>query len=300
MNHQKTNAPPAIITRFAPSPTGRLHLGHAFSAGYGFLKAQKAGGRFILRIEDIDPQRCHQKFEDGFYEDLRWLGITWEGDVRRQSDHMDDYARALETLQNKGLLYPCFCSRKDILNKTGDDINSMEGPEGPLYPGTCRKLSTEQSTELIKAGKPYALRLKMDKAVQSISKTLYWVDVTKGEIEATPQIFGDVVLARKDTPVSYHLCVTIDDHLQNITHVTRGIDLFFASHIHRLLQELLALDVPVWDHHGLLLDKRERKFSKSDQSVTIQSYREESGLSPRDVLIMAGITDPNDIALFNL
>lgn len=279
-----------IITRFAPSPTGRLHIGHAYSALFAYKTARDAGGKFILRIEDIDEGRCHKKFEDGIYEDFAWLGLKWEEPVRRQSEHMDEYKQALDKLAAMDLLYPCFCTRKEII----EEIERSGGaphhsPEGNLYPGTCRHLARSEKEDKIAAGKPYALRLDMDKAKALIGKDLYWHDRAAGKQLATPEIVGDVVLARKDIHTSYHLSVTLDDHIQGVTLVTRGEDLFYASHLHRLLQELLGLNVPEWHHHPLLTDEHGNRLAKRDKSISLQQLREDNGKTPQDIMDMAGI-----------
>lgn len=273
-----------VKTRFAPSPTGRLHIGHAYSAIFSHNQARQLDGEFILRIEDIDTGRCRTEYIDGIYEDLEWLGLTWDtSNVRIQSEHFDDYAAALKQLEQKQLIYPCFCTRKQIQQEIGASASAPHGPEGALYPGTCRDLTDEQRQERIGNGTVYAMRLNTQKALQSIDTNLEWNDVSKGIQQATPEILGDVVLARKDTPASYHLCVTLDDHIQGITHVTRGEDLFYASHLHRLLQALLDLDVPQYHHHGLLLDKEGKRFAKRNQSVTLQSLREDQNMTPQDI-----------------
>jgi glutamyl-Q tRNA(Asp) synthetase len=282
-----------VITRFAPSPTGRLHIGHAFSALFGFRRARDAGGTFILRIEDIDEGRCRPEFEQGIYEDLRWLGLTWQEPVRRQSDYMEDYKEALHKLLDLDLLYPCFCTRKDIQDEISRAASAPHGPEGALYPGICRHLSDAQREDNIRAGKAYAFRLDLAKAVAYLQKKnkwpLIWFDHDKGEQVATPEILGDVVLARKDVSASYHLSVTVDDHLQGVTVVTRGEDLFYASHLHRLLQELLGLTVPTWHHHRLLLDHEGKRFAKRNNSVTLQHLREVEGKTPVDIMVMIGM-----------
>ena len=258
----------STVTRFAPSPTGYLHLGHAYCALFAQRLALDYGGRFILRIEDTDPVRCKPQFETAIYEDLAWLGLAWEQPVRRQSEHMEDYRAALARLDAMELLYPCFCSRKDI----ADSGQAPHGPDGPLYPGTCRSLSASLRAEKMDAGIPFALRLDMAEA-QRRAGPLTWHDRDKGEQCARPEIFGDVVLARKDTPTSYHLAVTLDDHLQGVTLVTRGEDLFEASHVHRLLQALLGLDVPEWRHHALLMGSGGQRLAKRDQAETIREMR---------------------------
>ena len=279
-----------VKTRFAPSPTGRLHIGHAYSAIFSYNQAKSLGGEFILRIEDIDTGRCRPEFTDGIYEDLQWLGLKWDTDnVRVQSEHFDDYAAALQKLEEKQLIYPCFCTRKQIQQEINDAASAPHGPEGALYPGTCRNLTNAQRQEKIDAGTAYAMRLDIQKALQSLDAELVWHDLSKGTQKAIAEILGDVVLARKDTPASYHLCVTIDDHLQGITHVTRGEDLFYASHLHRLLQELLELNVPQYHHHDLLLDHEGKRFAKRNQSVTLQSLREDQGLRPQDIFDQIGL-----------
>ncbi len=254
--------PPFETTRFAPSPTGFLHLGHAHSALFSECCARESGGRFLLRMEDIDPIRCRPEFDAGIREDLTWLGISWDGPVRRQSEHLDDYRRMLDTLSNECLLYPCFCTRSDILREIAAAGHAPHGPDGALYPGTCRVLSTQERAERIARGDPYALRLDMARAVRRTGP-LSWTDIGKGTIHARAEIFGDVILARKDTPTSYHLAVTCDDHLQGVTLVTRGTDLFEATHIHRLLQALLGLNVPVYRHHPLLTDDKGRRYAQT-------------------------------------
>lgn len=269
----------AYVTRFAPSPTGLLHIGHAYAA----LFAAKAGERFLLRIEDIDTGRCRPEFEAAIFADLSWLGLSWPAPVRRQSEHFSEYRQALDHLSGRGLLYPCFCTRADIAAAAA----APHGPDGPLYPGTCRKLSDMERATRIVAGAPYALRLAMDLACAAAGP-LSWHDAAKGEQRATPDQFGDLVLARKDTPASYHLACTLDDARQGVTLVTRGEDLFEATHVHRLLQALLGLPAPRYHHHRLLVDASGRKFSKRDQAPTLKALRE-SGRTPADVRAMAGI-----------
>lgn len=277
------------ITRFAPSPTGRLHVGHAYSALFAYRTAQQSGGKFILRIEDIDTTRCRPEFESGIYEDLAWLDIKWEAPVRRQSEHMNDYKAALDRLSARGLLYPCFCTRKEIQAEIERSGAAPHGPEGHLYPGTCRNLNESERAEKMAAGAPYALRLDIAKA-SAICAPLQWTDHVKGTQTATPEILGDIVLARKDTPASYHLCVTLDDHLQGIALVTRGEDLFYATHLHRLLQGLLGLNVPEWHHHKLLLDEEGKRFAKRNNAVTLQHMRDAELKTPDDIFKIIGRT----------
>ena len=277
----------SFITRFAPSPTGRLHIGHACSALFAYDKAIESGGRFILRIEDIDAGRCRPEFETGIYEDLAWLGLRWEGPVRRQSEHFGDYRAALDQLAERGLLYPCFCTRREIQEEIARAPSAPHGPEGALYPGTCRALSGAARRRRIDSGAAYALRLDVEKA-KARTGPLDWFDHDRGEQAATPEILGDAVLARKDTPASYHLCVTLDDHLQGINLVTRGEDLFYATHLHRLLQALLGLNAPEYHHHKLLLDHEGKRFAKRNNSVTLQYLREAEKKTPQDIIAACG------------
>ena len=281
-----------IVTRFAPSPTGRLHIGHAYSALFAYTEALQLNGRFILRIEDIDTGRCKPKFEASIYEDLRWLGLTWEEPVRRQSEHMEDYQHAIDILKRKNLLYPCFCTRKSIQKEITRAGSAPHGPEGILYPGICRNLSRDEQEERKASCASYALRLNMDKALNTLDKPLFWTDTIKGVQKATPELLGDPVLARKDVTASYHLCVTLDDHLQGVTCVTRGEDLFYASHLHRLLQHLLDLNVPVWHHHPLILDREGKRFAKRNHGITLKFLREKEGKTPADIMSMIGLRLP--------
>lgn len=276
-----------ITTRFAPSPTGLLHLGSAYSALVGWRRARAAGGRFLLRIEDIDPTRCRPEHAAAIIEDLAWLGIDWDGDVRRQSEHLEEYRAALDRLQAMGLLYPCFCTRGDIEAEIARSGHAPHGPEGPVYPGTCRAIPASQREARIAAGEAHALRLDMAQAV-ALAGPLDWQDEEKGTIRATPEAFGDVVLARKETPTSYHLSVTLDDALQGVTLVTRGMDLFEATQIHRLLQALFDLPVPLYAHHRLLTGPDGRRYAKRDRSLTIAALRE-AGHTPEEVRAMVGM-----------
>jgi glutamyl-Q tRNA(Asp) synthetase len=278
----------AEITRFAPSPTGRLHLGHALSA---LFAAREAGtcGSFLLRIEDIDAARCREPFVDGIYQDLRWLGLSWPEPPLRQSARMAVYARALDALKARGLLYPCFCSRGEIAREIAAAASAPQGPDGPLYPGACRDLSADEAARRIAAGQPHAWRLNVAKALTGAPR-LTWFDRDRGEQIATPEIFGDVVLARRDVPASYHLAVTIDDAAQGVTCVTRGEDLFPASHLHRLLQYLLDLPVPEWRHHRLIADAEGKRLAKRDHAPTLAALRE-AGATPEEVKAMIGWND---------
>lgn len=272
-----------FVTRFAPSPTGHLHLGHAYSALLGFEAAAQAGGRFILRIEDIDQGRCRDEFVQGIYDDLEWLGLEWEAPVRVQSHHMADYQKALDALYSRGLIYPCFCTRAEIKAEIERAPSAPHGPDGPLYPGTCRSLPIRDADERKEAGVPHAWRLNLEKALESLQDAaLGWHEDGKGFISAEPKRLGDVVLARKDTPASYHLAVTHDDALQGVTHIIRGEDLFYATHIHRLLQALMGWPAPTYVHHPLLKDENGVRFAKRHKSETLSSLRA-SGVTAEDV-----------------
>jgi len=279
---------PPFHTRFAPSPTGHLHLGHAYSALFAENLARRSGGRFVLRLEDIDGERCKPEYEDAILEDLTWLGLSWEHPVRRQSDHMDDYAGALAKLDDKGLLYPCFCTRKDIRAEiAAADHAPHHGPEGAHYPGTCRGLDAAVARARKQAGEAFALRLDTKKALLAVTRPLAWHDHERGDRIARPDQFGDVVLARKDIPTSYHLAVTVDDALQGITLVTRGEELLPATDVHRLLQELLGLNVPDYHHHPMLKDETGERLAKRDNALTLRALRN-AGKSAGDVRAMAG------------
>ena len=272
---------PVIVSRFAPSPTGRLHLGHAFSAWLAHRFARDRGGSFLLRIEDIDPGRCRDEFVDGIVEDLIWLGLDWDGPVRRQSGHLADYAGELDRLKALGLVYPCFCTRKGIAEEIAASGHAPHGPDGPLYPGTCRRLSDAERRARMTA-EPHAWRLDMA-AARARAGTLTWHDSRAGTVTATPEAFGDVVLARKDAPTSYHLAVVHDDALSNVTDVVRGEDLFAATHVHRLLQALLALPTPRYHHHPLIRDASGKRLAKRDRAATLAELRA-AGVSPQQVI----------------
>jgi glutamyl-Q tRNA(Asp) synthetase len=270
-----------IVTRFAPSPTGYLHLGHAFSAFNAWRRARRAGGRFLLRLEDIDPTRCRPDYADAIQEDLAWLGLDWDGPVRVQSDHLSDYRAVLDGLAERGLVYPCFCTRADIVREVAASSAAPHGPDGaPLYPGTCRRLPSDERAKRIAAGERFALRLDMAAAIRP---GLVYEEEGEGHVACHPERFGDVVLARKDAPASYHLCVTHDDALQGVTIVTRGVDLKPATDLHRLIQALMGWPVPAYAHHRLLTDDTGRRLAKRDKAVTLRSLRAE-GVSARAVI----------------
>ncbi len=277
------------VTRFAPSPTGFLHLGHAHSALFAWRAAQHDARRFLLRIEDVDLARCRPEFEAAIFEDLAWLGIAWEEPVRRQSEHMADYAQGLDRLDRLGLLYPCFCTRKEIRAEIAGAARAPHGPEGPLYPGTCRSLREDQRQDRMAAGAAYALRLDMAAAVAQAGP-LVWTERGPGEIAADPMSLGDVVLARKEIATSYHLAVTLDDAAQGVTLVTRGADLFHTSHVHRLLQALFELPVPEWQHHALITGPDGERLAKRHDALAIRSLRQ-AGKTPAEVRALAGFAD---------
>jgi glutamyl-Q tRNA(Asp) synthetase len=305
-------APEQRVFRFAPSPNGLLHLGHAYSALLNFSLSRACGGRFLLRVEDIDTSRARPEFEAGIYEDLAWLGLQWETPVRRQSEHFDDYARALERLDALGLLYACDCKRSDIARVAAARPGWPRDPDGaPLYPGTCREKPRRSAREALTRG-GVALRLDMAKAAALVGQGLSWREFAAASetipfllvagregalpaegvdfvnVPADPGQWGDVVLARKDTPASYHIAVVVDDALQGVTDIVRGRDLFFATSLHRLLQRLLDLHEPRYRHHGLVLDEGGEKLAKSRGSATLRALRE-AGASAGDVWRRVGL-----------
>ncbi len=282
---------PPVVTRFAPSPTGFLHLGHAHSAIFAWRMAREAGGRFLLRIEDIDPARCRAEFTPAILEDLAWLGLDWDGGVRVQSHHLPEYRRTLEALQARGLLYPCYCTRADIAREIAESGHAphLVGPDGPLYPGTCRRLPPGERTARVAAGEPHALRLDMAAALR-LAHGLTWEERGEGRLPCHPERFGDAVLARKDVPASYHLCVTHDDALQGVTLVTRGVDLKPATGLHRLLQALMGWPEPAYAHHTLITDAAGRRLAKRNRAATLRDLRA-TGHSPAEVRAMVGWPD---------
>jgi glutamyl-Q tRNA(Asp) synthetase len=279
-----------VVTRFAPSPTGYLHLGHAYSALFAYEAARAAGGRFLLRIEDIDPARCKPEFVEAIFEDLRWLGLAWEEPVLRQSEHMEEYAAALAKLRAMGLLYPCFCTRREIEAEVMASAAAPHGPDGKVYPGTCRALADEERAARLSRNEAASWRLDVAKAL-AMTGPLFWSDRAAGRIEAAPLEFGDVALARKDAPTSYHLSVTVDDCRQGVTLVTRGADLFRATDIQRLLQALLGFAAPDYRHHGLLTDAAGRRLAKRDKDVTLRALRQ-SGKTAAEAREMAATARP--------
>ncbi|HKY94036.1 MAG TPA: tRNA glutamyl-Q(34) synthetase GluQRS [Kiloniellales bacterium] len=273
------------VTRFAPSPTGWLHLGHAYSAGFA-SEAAGPGGRFLLRIEDLDYGRVRPEYLAAIEEDLAWLGLDWERPVLRQSEHLAFYRAGLQRLIDAGLCYPCFCTRSAIQQEIRRMAAAPQGPDGPIYPGTCRQLDAVQRQERIAAGEPHAWRLDVAKAARQAG-ALCWTDLAQGTFVAEPGLYGDVLLSRKEIDaVAYHLAVVLDDARQGVTLVTRGLDLLPASHLHRLLQALLALPVPRWLHHRLVTDGGGRRLAKRDDALAIRTLRER-GHSPQDVRRLA-------------
>jgi glutamyl-Q tRNA(Asp) synthetase len=285
------------VFRFAPSPNGSLHLGHAYSALLNFDRARETGGLFLLRIEDIDATRCRPEFETAIYEDLAWLGITWEIPVRRQSEHFAAYRAALEKLTALGLVYPSFESRTEIAKLVAQcEVSGPwpRDPDGaPLYPGTAKSLSADESARLAASGVPYALRLDMEAACCHAAG-LGWCEDgegpggEQGSVAAQPQAWGDVILARKETPTSYHLSVVVDDALQGVSEVVRGEDLFHATSVHRLLQVLLGLPAPAYRHHRLIRDGAGQKLSKSTRATGLRDLRA-AGAKPADIRAMVGL-----------
>jgi glutamyl-Q tRNA(Asp) synthetase len=265
-----------IVTRFAPSPTGFLHLGHAFAA----ITAFQSGDDFLLRIEDIDQGRAREDFVQAIAFDLKWLGLSWDEPILRQSRRMAAYKAALDSLAARGLIYPCFCTRKEIAEEIARAPEAPSGPDGPLYPGTCRALTPGERTARIASGEAYALRLEAHKAAEAAGALTF---LEHGHVHTVdPLRFGDLVVARKDMPTSYHLAVVVDDAFQNVTLVTRGDDLLASTHIQRVLQALLDLPAPAYAHHRLILDEHGRKFSKRDNAVTLRALRE-AGATPSDI-----------------
>ena len=288
---------PPPVFRFAPSPNGYLHLGHAFSALLNLDLARQTGGRLLLRIEDIDLTRCKPEFETAIYEDLTWLGIAWDEPVRRQSEHLADYREALEKLSAQNLVFPSFETRAEIAKLVAQREASGRWPRdpdgAPLYPGTAKLLSSDERARLLGSDAPYALRLDMAAACARAGD-LFWAehgegpDGEVGAVAARPEAWGDVVLARKETPTSYHLSVVVDDALQGVTEVVRGQDLFWSTSVHRLLQQLLGLPQPAYRHHRLILDAAGGKLSKSTEATGLRELRA-GGARPADIRGLVGL-----------
>lgn len=286
------------VFRFAPSPNGHLHLGHAYSALLNLKMARESGGKILLRLEDIDTTRCTPQLESQMLRDLEWIGFEWDEEPRRQSEHFDTYQEALKTLQSRELVYPATLSRTEIKKYAASHAHNNDhwptDPDGaPLYPGTERELDSGKQEEILNSEKPFAMRLDIKKALQSFGKDIAWKETRSGEtktIMANPQAWGDVILARKDTPTSYHLCCVMDDALQGITHVVRGMDLYHTTSIHVLLQEVLELPRPVYHHHDLIVDESAEKLSKSKKHESLLNLRE-TGISPQEVKKRIGLAN---------
>lgn len=292
---------PPPVFRFAPSPNGYLHLGHAYSALLNFDLARRAGGRFLLRIEDIDATRCRPEFEAAIYEDLAWLGIAWETPARRQSEHFADYRKAVDRLWAAGLVYPSFESRAEIARLVSERETNTPWPRdpdgAPLYPGAAQSLSAAERDRLTREGVPYALRLDMAAAMAQVGD-LAWHELGEGPggetgiVTARSEAWGDVILARKETPTSYHLSVVIDDALQGVTDVVRGRDLFWSTSVHRLLQHMLGFEQPLYRHHRLIEDISGHKLSKSTQATALRELRAQ-GATPATIRESVGLLDPS-------
>ncbi len=271
---------PSPVLRFAPSPNGYLHIGHAYSALVNQRLARQLGGRLLLRIEDIDTGRCRPEFEAAILEDLAWLGITWEQPVRRQSERFSAYSRALERLREEGLAYPCFCTRGDLARDVADRPDWPRDPDGvPLYTGACKHMSASERGRRLASGQSAAVRLDMGEALARVDGPLGWREYGEGaiarDVSAEPSLWGDTIIGRRDVPASYHIAVVVDDADQGVTDVARGMDLFNATSLHRLLQEMLDLPAPVYRHHELLRDEAGAKLSKSARAKSIRAFREE-------------------------
>ncbi|MGE5537271.1 MAG: tRNA glutamyl-Q(34) synthetase GluQRS [Gemmatimonas sp.] len=277
-----------IVTRFAPSPTGPLHLGHAYAALFAFRAAREGGGRFLLRIEDIDTARSRREFEAAIEDDLRWVGVEWELPVRRQSEHMADYRWSLDALQAAGLVYPCFCTRRRVAAEVAAAGAAPHG-QSAVYPGTCRTLSKEERTDRIAAGEPYALRFDAAEASRRAGP-LTFSDAGRGEVAVDVAVMGDAVIARKDVPASYHLAVVVDDAAQGVTLVTRGEDLFEATHLQRLLQASLGLPEPHYHHHRLIRNDAGERLSKRDGAQALAALRA-AGVTRPEVRARLGFAD---------
>ncbi len=281
---------PRLTTRFAPSPSGWLHLGHAYSARFGCDVARAGNGRFLLRIDDLDLVRSRPEYEAGIFEDLAWLGLDWDPDIRRESNHLADYQAVVDRLVGEELAYPCFCSRREIRAEIARMGAAPHGPEGPHYPGTCRGLTTAEQQDRIGAGAVPAIRLDTEKAMAKTGP-LTWTDREVGQIVAQPDAFGDPVIGRKDGGAAYHIAVVIDDAAQAVTLVTRGQDLFQSTHLHRLLQALLDLPVPEYWHHKLIHDEAGNRLAKRSDAAAIRTLRAD-GLSPEQVWARLGLGPP--------
>ena len=273
-------------TRFAPSPTGLLHLGHAYAAKFAFDLARDLGGEFLLRFEDIDTTRVREGYYKAIEEDLEWLGMAWSGEPVRQLNRLPAYMEALEILKTMEVVYPCFCTRREIQEEIAGIGNAPHGPEGAIYPGICKKLGVSERADRLAAGLSHCWRLDAEKAA-ALCGDLTFEDTGqgRGEVKVEPSVLGDVVLARKDIATSYHLAVVVDDAAQRISDVTRGEDLLFSTHVHRTLQALLGLPVPRYHHHRLILDKSGKRLAKRDRARSLQVFRE-ADMLPEEVIAL--------------
>ena len=285
-----------VITRFAPTPSGYLHLGHAYSAFFAERAARSREGTLVLRIENNDKTRCLEKYEKALVDDLTWLGLSWKNPVRRQSEYTQDYLKAVSKLKDMGLIYPCFCSRKDIWNKvnliSNAPHNAVIGGLGPIYPGTCRSMTLDEQENRILSGHQYAFRLDTMRAirlVKSKQECFHWEDLDYGKQAAKPEIFGDFIIARKDGAASYHLSVVIDDAAQRVDLVTRGDDLRDVTHIHFLLQKLLELKSPRYQFHRLLLDSNGERYAKRNNAQSLRELRNQ-GITPAQIIKNLGFS----------
>lgn len=266
------DGPKKVITRFAPSPTGRLHIGHGWSALQAHDFARENGGTFLLRIEDTDVTRCRPEFAEGIYEDLRWLGLSWDG-VVIQSARFAAYEAALDQLKAQGIVYPCFCTRGDIARELAASLHAPHGADGPLYPGTCRSLSHEERLARIASGDPHSWRLDMGEALIRTGP-LHWRDEIAGEVLVERDALGDLIVKGRDRPASYHLAVVVDDAAQGVTHVIRGRDVFASTHAHRALQALLGVPSPIYRHHKLVVDADGKRLAKRAAGLSLAELRE--------------------------
>lgn len=264
-------SPRHLVTRFAPSPTGRLHIGHGWSALQAHDLARESGGRFLLRIEDTDITRCREDYTQGIYEDLHWLGLSWDG-LMIQSERLPAYDAALEALKAQGLAYPCFCTRGDIAREVAASLHAPHGADGPLYPGTCRRLGADERAQRIAAGQAHSWRLDMGAALAHTG-ALVWHDATAGAVPVDPDALGDLILKGKDRPASYHLAVVVDDAEQGVTAVVRGLDVFASTHAHRTLQALLGLPSPFYRHHRLVVDAQGKRLAKRAAGLSLAELR---------------------------
>ena len=281
--------PSRETTRFAPSPTGALHLGHAYAALLAHAAARDTDGHFLVRMEDLDQGRSTTDYATSILDDLTWLGLRWDGTVRRQSERLGDYRAALEVLAAQGLVYPCFCTRGAIAREIESSVAAPQGPDGPLYPGTCRLLTADERNDRLAAAQIPVLRLDVSHAVARLNGTELWFDETghgpageSGRIVAQPGLLGDVVLGRRDLGVSYHLAVVVDDADQGVSLVTRGDDLYASAHVQRLLQALLGMPAPRYRHHALIRDDSGRRLAKRDSARTLAALRA-AGVTPKEI-----------------